>query len=66
MLRLAGMVYLLVAPVLMGVAVTAILTMDLHTYDGNAMMWAGIGGAVVGLPVAWLIAARLNRALRKS
>ncbi|MCB1518136.1 MAG: hypothetical protein KDJ19_11040 [Hyphomicrobiaceae bacterium] len=66
MLRLTGMIYLLAAPVLMGIAITAILTMDLHSYDGNAMMWAGIGGAIAGIPVAILIAMRLDRVLKKN
>jgi hypothetical protein len=56
MLRLAAVIYILAAPVIMGSLVTAFLTVDQlgSEYLGLAGV-AGIG-AVLALPVAWLVA----------
>ena len=66
MLKIAAMMYLLAAPVLMGVAVTALLTMDLHTSDGMGILWAALAGAVVALPVSWYVAWRLTHLKRRA
>jgi hypothetical protein len=53
MFRLAAMVYVLAATVLAGVAVTALLSMKMM--EGWQIASAAIGGAVVALPVAWIV-----------
>jgi hypothetical protein len=56
MLKLAAVIYILAAPTIMGSLVTAFLTMDQF---GTAYLGlAGVAaiGAVVALPVSWLIA----------
>ena len=61
MVKLPFVIYILMAPVLMGVFVTALLTMDLHRFDGMALAGAAVAGAVAALPVSWFIARRLER-----
>ena len=58
-LRLAAS--LLVAPTLMGVFVIALLTADL--FSGQYITYAAIAGAVLGIPVAWWLASKLNHLL---
>lgn len=53
MVRLAAMVYVLAATVLAGVAVTALLTMNMM--ERWQIASAAIGGALVALPVAWIV-----------
>lgn len=55
-LRLAA--YLLVAPTLMGILIIALLTVDMAS--ARYLSIAAIAGAVVGLPVAWVLASRLG------
>ncbi len=55
-LRMA--VYLLVAPTLAGVFVIALLTVNM--VSAPYISAAAIAGAVIGLPVAWVLANRIN------
>lgn len=64
MLRLAAMIYIFLAPTLMGIAVTVLLVMDLHTSNGSAIMWAAIGAAAVALPAAWFVASQIKAQIR--
>ncbi len=58
-LRLAA--YLLIAPTLMGMFVVALLVADM--ISGTYIIGAAVAGAVVGLPAAWWLAAKLNHLL---
>jgi cytochrome c biogenesis protein CcdA len=57
MIKLFPVMYLLAAPVLAGILVTAALATE--RVDTMSMIVAAAAGAVVALPVAWLLAARL-------
>ncbi|MEQ3672368.1 hypothetical protein [Pseudophaeobacter sp.] len=62
MLRLASILYSLIGSSLAGVGVIAVLVAGFVSV--NAILLAAVGGAVLGLPVAWLVARQLyqNRA----
>ncbi|MCC0034075.1 MAG: hypothetical protein H6887_02265 [Hoeflea sp.] len=62
MLKLAAMVYIIVGSMLAGSFVVAALTMD--RMDAMSISVAAALGALVALPVAWLIAAKLDKAIR--
>ena len=55
-LRLAA--YLLIAPVLAGSFVVALLTLDL--FQASYIAAGAIAGAVLGLPLAWWLANKLD------
>lgn len=55
-LRLAA--YLLVAPVLAGAFVIALLTVDL--FEATYIATAAIAGALIGIPAAWWLANKLD------
>jgi hypothetical protein len=50
--------YLLTAPTLMGMIVIALLTADM--FSAQYIIIAAVVGAVVALPVAWLISRKLE------
>ena len=50
--------YLLTAPTLMGIIVVALLTADM--FSAQYIGVAAVAGAVLALPVAWLISRRLE------
>ncbi len=57
MLRLAAMLYSLIATAIAGSAVIAVLSAGLVSV--SAILWAaGVGGAIAA-PVSWLVARRL-------
>lgn len=62
MLKLAAIVYILVASVLAGSFVIAALTSG--RMDALSISAAALAGAVVALPVSWLVAGRLNKTIR--
>ena len=62
MLKLAALVYIMVGSVLAGSFVVAALTMG--RVDAISISVAAVLGALVALPVAWFVAARLNKAIR--
>jgi len=55
-LRLAA--YLLIAPVLAGSFIVALLTVDL--FSAMYIAIAAIAGAVIGIPAAWWLANKLD------
>lgn len=59
-LKLPLVIYVLVAPVLMGVFLTALLTMDLHRSDAPSMVMAALAGAIAAIPVAWFVGRRIE------
>jgi len=62
MLKLAAMVYIIVGSMLAGSFVVAVLTMG--RMDALSISVAAVLGALVALPVAWIVAAKLNKAIR--
>lgn len=62
MLKLAAMVYIIVGSMLAGSFVIAVLTMG--RMDALSISVAAVLGALVALPVAWIVAAKLNKAIR--
>jgi len=62
MFKLAATVYIMVGSMLAGSFVVAALTMG--RMDATSISLAAAAGAVVALPVAWVIASKLNKAIR--
>ena len=60
MTRLPLVAYILVAPVLMGIFLTALLALDMRGFDRTMMAGAAIAGAIAAIPVAWLLARKLE------
>ena len=64
MFRLIAILYVLVATVLAGVAVTAMLSLG---HFGRAdIALSALAGAVVALPVAWIVGKHLFAATRSA
>ncbi|HZG29734.1 hypothetical protein SAMN05421890_3654 [Ensifer adhaerens] len=57
MFRLIAILYVLVATVLAGIAVTAVLS--LGHFGRSDIALSALAGAVVALPVAWIVGKRL-------
>ena len=62
MLKLVAIVYIMVGSMLAGSFVVAALTMD--RMDAASIAIAALLGALAAMPVSWVIAAKLNRAIR--
>ena len=62
MLKLAGLIYIVVGSMLAGSFVIAALVLD--RVDAMSIAVAAALGALAALPVAWMIASRLNKAIR--
>jgi len=62
MLKLTAMVYIIVGSMLAGSFVIAALVLD--RMDAMSISIAAALGALAGLPVAWVIASKLNKAIR--
>lgn len=52
--RLALALFPMVSTTLMGVAVVAVLTINIWA-TGEPILWAAIGGFVISIPVSWWI-----------
>ncbi|WP_137157959.1 hypothetical protein [Rhizobium sp. FKL33] len=61
MFRLVAMIYVLCATVLMGTAVTALLAMRMT--NGSEIAGAALAGAVLALPVAWLVGRQIYNSI---
>lgn len=62
MLKLVAMIYIIVGSMLAGSFVIAALSLDL--VNATSISVAALLGALGALPVAWLIASKLNKAIR--
>lgn len=62
MLKLAAMVYIIVGSMLAGSFVIAALTLD--RMDAASISIAAALGALAALPAAWVIASKLDKAIR--
>ncbi|MEO0062212.1 MAG: hypothetical protein RLZZ08_772 [Pseudomonadota bacterium] len=60
MFRLALILHAMVATVLMGMGVTAVLAAGMGT--GGPIMLAAAGGFVLSIPISWLVARQVLRA----
>ncbi len=60
MLKIFGIIYILAAPTLAGICVTALLAWDQMTSKGLMVAGAGVVGAVLALPIAWIVAKRVT------
>jgi nitrogen fixation/metabolism regulation signal transduction histidine kinase len=66
MFKLSLAMYIIVAPVLMGVLVLTVLTVpSLVTQDTKLILPAAGAGAALGLPIAYIVAFKLNSLLKK-
>jgi hypothetical protein len=63
MFRLTAIVYVLCATVLSGVAVTALLASNV--FDRMMLASGAVSGAVIAVPVAWLVARQLYTLTRQ-
>ena len=63
MLKLVAIVYIMVGSMLAGSFVVAALSMN--RMDAASIAIAALVGALVAMPVSWLIAGKLNRAIRQ-
>ncbi len=57
--RLALMLFPMVATTLMGIAVVAVLTMDIWA-TGQPILWAAVAGFVVSISISWLIGRQIT------
>lgn len=64
MLRLALVLHALVATVLMGIGVTAVLSMGQAT--GSQILLAAGAGFVLSVPVSWLVAREILKLKQRS
>ncbi len=58
MTKIALLIYIIVAPTLAGIAMVAVLVIGADT--GNPVIASVLVGALVAIPVAWLIAKKLS------
>ena len=56
--KIALMIYVIAAPTLAGIAMVVVLTLGADT--GNPIMISVLVGALIAIPVAWLVAKKLN------
>lgn len=73
MVKLTALMYVLVAPTLMGILVVAILSMSSPITGGTPLSQQGmtlllvvLGSAVAALPLSYVIAGMVNRAINKA
>ncbi len=57
--RLALALFPMIATTLMGIAVVAVLTVDIWA-TGAPILWAAVGGFVVSIPVSWWIGRQIT------
>lgn len=64
MFKLAATSFVFIAPTLMGIFVTAILTMRMT--NGPYITYAAVAGLVLAIPVSWFVASRINKLTKTS
>ena len=57
MLKIFGAIYILTAPTIMGILIVALLTMNM--FDSSKIIMAAIAGAVVAVPISWVVGKRI-------
>lgn len=63
MFRLAAIIYVLVSVALAGAFVTALLSANI--FDRMSLAGAAVAGAVIAMPIAWLIAKQMLALTRR-
>lgn len=58
MLKIAAALFPVIATTLMGIAVIAVLSLDMQA-GSKPILWASIGAFIVSLPVSWFIAGQI-------
>jgi hypothetical protein len=58
MLKIAAMLFPVIATTLMGIAVIAVLTMDMQS-GSQPILWAAIGAFVASIPISWFVARQI-------
>ncbi|MCQ2004966.1 hypothetical protein [Rhizobium sp. NRK18] len=58
MFRLAAILYVLIASTLAGIGVVAVVSMSMM--DARSIVTAAVVGAIIALPVTWLVARRIS------
>lgn len=61
MFRLAAVLWVLIATVLAGSAVTALLSLNM--LDAKQIAGAAVAGAVIAAPIAWMLGKKIYSAL---
>lgn len=57
MLKIFGAIYILTAPTVMGILIVALLSMNM--FDSSKIIIAAVAGAVVSLPISWVVGKRI-------
>ncbi len=58
MFRLASMIYSIAGATLAGIAIIAVLVAGMVTT--KAIVWAAVAGFVLALPIAWIVAKKID------
>ncbi|WP_081853430.1 hypothetical protein [Erythrobacter longus] len=58
MLKVAAILFPVIATTLMGVAVIAVLTMDMQS-TSQPILFAAIGAFVLSVPISWFVAKQI-------
>ncbi len=66
MLRLASIIYVMAGTVLMGLGVTAVLATPALDNDSDKWIFvAAVAGAVIALPISYLVAKAIDKQIRQ-
>lgn len=66
MLRLASIIYVMASSVLMGIGVTAVLaTPALDSTSDKWIIVAAVVGAIIALPVSYVVAKAIDKEIRR-
>lgn len=65
MLKIASVLFSMIATTLMGIAVIGVLTIDMQA-GVQPILWAALAAFVVSVPISWLIARQIPGVNRKA
>lgn len=65
MLKIASVLFPVIATTLMGIAVIGVLTIDMQA-GVRPILWAALAAFCVSMPMSWLIARQIPGVIRKS
>ncbi len=57
MLKIFGAIYNLTAPTIMGILIVVLLSMNM--FDSSKIIIAAVAGAIVSLPISWVVGKRI-------
>ena len=61
MLKLAIVCFIFIAPTFMGMAITALLTVEQFTTDYGLIAWVAFAAGVAAMPFSWFVAKRTEK-----